>query len=199
MSSLSASSLSASSSAASYNPRIQRAAHRLAAGGVVAYPTEAVWGLGCDPNNPEAVGRILALKHRPWDKGLILVAADIAQFAPLVERLDKGLQAQLTDSWPGPVTWLVPAAGLVPEWIRGRFDSVALRVTDHPIAAALSRAFGGPIVSTSANPAGKPAARSALGVRRYFRNQLDDITPGLVGERTRPSEIRDLLSGDVLR
>jgi len=183
----------------STNPRIQRAAKRMRAGGVVAYPTEAVWGLGCDPNNAEAVARLLALKSRPWEKGLILVAARIEQFAPLVERLDRGMQQQLREAWPGPVTWLVPTAGLVPEWISGRFDSVALRVTDHPVAAGLSLAFGGPIVSTSANPAGKPSARTALEVRRYFKDRLDDITPGRVGNRTQPSRIRDLLTGEVLR
>ncbi len=181
------------------NPRIQRAGQRIRAGGVVGYPTEAVWGLGCDPDNAEAVARLLALKNRPWEKGLILVAARIEQFAPLIERLDKGLQQQLHDTWPGPVTWLVPTAGLVPEWISGRFDSVALRVTDHPVAAGLSLAFGGPIVSTSANPAGKPAARSALQVRRHFRDQLDDITPGQVGGRAQPSQIRNLLTGEVVR
>lgn len=183
----------------SLNPRIRRAAHRMARGGVVAYPTEAVWGLGCDPNNPEAVGRILALKQRPWQKGMILLAAEVSYFAPLVDRLDSGLRQRLQESWPGPVTWLVPAADLVPEWVRGQFETVALRVTDHPLAAGLSRAFGGPIISTSANPAGKPEARTALEVRRYFRNQLDDITPGRVGGRAQPSQIRDLVSGKVLR
>lgn len=187
------------SSSISLNPRIRRAARVMAAGGVVAYPTEAVWGLGCDPNNSEAVGRILALKQRPWQKGLILLAADISYFAPLVDRLDSGLRQRLQESWPGPVTWLVPAANLVPEWIRGRFETVALRVTDHPLAAGLSRAFGGPIVSTSANPAGKPEARTALEVRRYFRDRLDDITPGRVGGRAQPSQIRDLISGETLR
>lgn len=179
--------------------RLRRAVALMCAGGVVAYPTEAVWGLGCDPDNPRAVARLLALKQRPWHKGLILLAARIEQFGPLIERLDSGSQQTLKESWPGPETWLVPAAGLVPEWISGRFETVALRVTDHPLAAGLSLAFGGPIVSTSANPAGRPAARHRLDVRRYFRDRLDDITPGATGGRERPSRIRDLRTGRVLR
>jgi len=182
-----------------YNPRIQRAAQLMRAGGVVAYPTEAVWGLGCDPNNPQAVARLLAMKQRAWQKGLILLGADQAQFAPLIDRLDSGLRARLEQTWPGPVTWLVPAAGLVPEWVTGRFSTVALRVTDHPVAAALSRAFGGPIISTSANPQGREPARDRLCLRRYFPNQLDHITPGSLGGRQSPSEIRDLVTDTVVR
>lgn len=181
------------------NPRVKRAARCMKRGGVIAYPTEGVWGLGCDPNNAEAVARILELKQRPWHKGLILLAGEVTHFSSLIERLDKGLQQRLLETWPGPLTWLVPAGELVPAWIRGRFETVALRVTDHPMAGALSRAFGGPIVSTSANPAGKPEARTALEVRRYFRDRLDDVTPGRVGGRTQPSQIRDLVSGERLR
>lgn len=183
----------------SRNPRIQRAAQLMRAGNVVAYPTEAVWGLGCDPANAQAVARLLRLKHRSWRKGVILLGADQSQFEPLIERLDKGLQARLRQSWPGPVTWLVPAAGLVPSWIRGNFTSVALRVTDHPLAAGLSLAFGGPIVSTSANPQGMPPARDRLRLRCYFGDRLDHITPGELGGRKQPSEIRDLITGDIVR
>ena len=181
------------------NPRVRWAAQLMRAGGVVAYPTEAVWGLGCDPDNPQAVARLLRLKGRSWRKGLILLATEVSQFAPLVEPLDSGLQARLEATWPGPVTWLVPAGERVPEWIRGRFDSVALRVTDHLLAAGLSRAFGGPIVSTSANPQGLPPALSRMQVRRYFGRELDALTPGSLGGRDRPSEIRDLLSQAQIR
>ena len=181
------------------NPRVQWAAQLMRAGGVVAYPTEAVWGLGCDPDNPQAVARLLRLKGRSWRKGLILLGAEVSQLVPLVERLDSGLRARLEATWPGPVTWLVPATDRVPEWIRGRFDSVALRITDHPLAAGLSRAFGGPIVSTSANPQGMLPATSRLRLRHYFDQKLDAITPGSLGGRDRPSEIRDLLSQAQIR
>lgn len=183
----------------SINPRVQFAAKQMRLGGVVAYPTEAVWGLGCNPLDEDAVLRLLELKDRPIEKGVILVAATINMFAPLLSGLDDLQRQRLKNSWPGPRTWLVPNNGLVPYWITGNFGSVALRVTDHPVAAGLSRAFGGPIVSTSCNPAGLPPARNLDQVRRYFGNQLDAITNGQVGKRNSPSEIRDLITGEIVR
>lgn len=181
------------------NPRIARAASIMRAGGVVAYPTEAVWGLGCDPSNAQAVHRLLALKSRSPDKGLILLAADMEQIEPLLSGLDDLQRQRLSLTWPGPTTWLVPHNHRVPSWVSGCFPSVAVRVTDHPIAAGLSRAFGGPIVSTSANPQGRSPARSPLRLRQYFADALDDIVPGPLGGRRQPSEIRDLLSGNIVR
>lgn len=183
----------------SLNPRVQFAARQMRLGGVVAYPTEAVWGLGCNPHDEMAVMQLLELKDRPVEKGVILLAAHIRMFEPLLSHLDDLQRQRLKNSWPGPYTWLVPNNGLVPPWITGRFSSVALRVTDHPVAAGLSRAFGGPIVSTSCNPAGMDPARSIDQVRRYFGNQLDAITSGQVGTRASPSEIRDLLTGEIVR
>lgn len=183
----------------SINPRVQFAAKQMKLGGVVAYPTEAVWGLGCNPLDDVAVMQLLELKARPVEKGVILIAASMDMFAPLLSQLDDLQRQRLKNSWPGPNTWLVPNNGLVPPWITGRFSSVALRVTDHPVAAGLSRAFGGPIVSTSCNPAGSPPARTIDQVRRYFGNQLDGITAGQVGNRSNPSEIRDLLTGEIVR
>ena len=138
--------------------RVQQAARAIRAGAVIAYPTEAVWGLGCDPWNEEAVYRLLALKERPMHKGLILVADDIGQFDFLLDDLPEIWQERLAGSWPGPNTWLVPHQGRLPAWITGRHASVALRVSDHPLVRALC-ALTGPLVSTSANPAGRPAAR----------------------------------------
>ncbi len=183
----------------SLNPRIQFAARQMKQGGVVAYPTEAVWGLGCNPFDEAAVYEILALKDRPVEKGVILVAANIAMFEPFIYHLNDLQRQRLKNSWPGPHTWLVPNNGLVPYWITGKFKSVALRVTGHPVAAGLSRAFGGPIVSTSCNPAGLPPATNIHQVRRYFGNGLDAITSGQVGKRNTPSEIRDLLTGEIIR
>ncbi|MFC3114602.1 Sua5/YciO/YrdC/YwlC family protein [Cellvibrio fontiphilus] len=183
----------------SRQPRIQFAARQMRLGGVVAYPTEAVWGLGCNPFDELAVTELLALKDRPVQKGLILLAANIHMFDPFIDHLNDLQRQKLKNTWPGPVTWLVPNNGLVPYWISGNFTSVALRVTDHPVAAGLSRAFGGPIVSTSCNPQGREPARDAHQVHRYFGNQLAAITTGTVGKRKNPSEIRDLLTGDVVR
>lgn len=176
-----------------------RAMRALREGAVIAYPTEGVWGLGCDPFNRDSVELLLALKRRPGAKGLILIAAEADMFAPLLDPLPPALRQQLDASWPGPNTWIVPDPDhLAPPWIRGRHDSLALRVTAHPLAARLSRAFGGPIVSTSANPAGLAPALSAYAVRRYFGG-LVMIVPGNTGGSKTPSTIRDLVTGRVLR
>ena len=184
----------------SRHPKIQRTADLLWSGAVVAYPTEAVWGLGCAPHDEQAVYRILALKQRSMEKGLILVAASMDQFDYLLQPLTQQQRDTMAATWPGPFTWLVPDhEDQVPDWIKGKFTSVALRVTDHPLVAGLCRAFGGPIVSTSANPQGLQPAMTNWQVRRYFGDSVDVITPGVVGGNTNPSEIRDLLTGQVVR
>ena len=123
-------------------------------GKVIAYPTEAVYGLGCDPDNVDAVSRILQIKHRALDKGFILIASSWEQIQPLVMYLTPDLLTRVFATWPGPITWLFPASKQVPAWIRGNHDSVAVRVTAHPIARALCEQFGGPLISTSCNIAG---------------------------------------------
>ncbi|MDD2161924.1 MULTISPECIES: L-threonylcarbamoyladenylate synthase [Pseudomonas] len=180
------------------NWQIQQAALVVRNGGVIAYPTEAVWGLGCDPWHADAVERLLELKDRPMHKGLILVAGDIEQFDFLLEDLPEIWLARLAGSWPGPNTWLVPHQNRLPEWISGQHNSVALRVSDHPQVRALCR-LTGPLVSTSANPAGRPSARSRLRVEQYFPGQLDAVLGGALGGRKNPSLIRDLITGDVIR
>ena len=165
---------------------------------MIAYPTEAVWGLGCDPRNPAAVAQVLTLKQRAAAKGVILIAASAEQLAPYLGPLPETARQRLAQRRPVPTTWVVPAAPLAPAWITGGRDTLAVRITDHPLAANLCRAFGGPVVSTSANPGGKPPARSALRVRGYFADQVY-IVPGPLGGAAKPSEIRHLLSGDVLR
>lgn len=174
------------------------ARHCIARGGVLAYPTEAVWGLGCDPWNLPATRRLLALKQRPMHKGLILIAADIEQFHFLLHDCPDDWLQILRHSWPGPNTWLLPHQGRVPRWITGNHDSVALRVTAHPLVQALCN-LTGPLVSTSANPAGRPAARSRLRLEQYFHRQLDGFLPGTLGDSSSPSRIRDLCSGELVR
>ncbi|MNQ33977.1 Threonylcarbamoyl-AMP synthase [compost metagenome] len=178
--------------------RVQRVARVVREGGVIAYPTEAVWGLGCDPWNEDAVYRLLALKERPVEKGLILVADTIRQFDFLLEGLPDAWLDRLASTWPGPNTWLVPHQDLLPEWITGQHESVALRVSDHPLVRDLC-ALTGPLVSTSANPSGRPAAYSRLRVQQYFGDELDAVLGGALGGRRNPSLIRDLVSGKVLR
>lgn len=182
--------------------QIQKAVRVIHQGGVIAYPTEAVYGLGCDPFNAEAVLHLLSLKRRPVEKGLILIASDISQLTPFMATLSDDQLQQLQASWPGPVTWLVPARPETPTWLRGHHVSIAVRVTDHPIAAALCRAAGHALVSTSANPAGRHPATTALQVRRYFSDReesVDHIVTGPLGTQAKPTTIRDLATGRTIR
>lgn len=179
---------------------IQRACQSLKQGNVIAYPTEAVWGLGCDPQNEAAVGKILRLKNRPVHKGLILVSGSIAQFEPLLNKLSREQRDKLIASWPGHITWLVPDSdNLIPEWIKGDHQSVAIRVSSHTIVQELCSAFGGPIVSTSANEAGKEEIKSRFILEDKFADKIAGIVDGDLGKSAKPSEIRDLLSGRVIR
>lgn len=179
--------------------QLRAAVRALADGGVIACPTEAVWGLSCDPDNPDAVSRLLYLKQRPVEKGLILVAADVDQLAPLFEGLTEAQRSKLALSWPGPSTWLLPHYDRVPPWIHGGSTKVAVRVSAHKDVVALCRSWGGALVSTSANPAGSRPATAQFQVQRYFQNQLDAVLPGALGGASRPTVIRDLLTDQVLR
>lgn len=178
--------------------QIQHAAQKIRHGAVIAYPTEAVWGLGCDPWNRAAVERILRLKQRHHSKGLILVAASSEQFAGLLTDLPAQQLQLLAQSWPGPNTWLVPHRQQLPQWITGTHQNVALRVSDHPLVQHLCR-LTGPLVSTSANPAGRPAATSRLRIEQYFHGRLDLVLNGELGTQQQPSCIRDLASGCIIR
>jgi L-threonylcarbamoyladenylate synthase len=178
---------------------VQEVAAVLRQGGVVAYPTEAVWGLGCDPFNSRAVQRLLLLKQRDPSKGVILIAASMEQLKPWLTGLSAEHKLQLQQSWPGPQTWLVEDNGYTPELIRGKHTRVALRVTNHPWVVALCEAFGGPLVSTSANVAGEPPLRSYQDVMSAFGQDVDAVLNGPLGGLERPSRITDLVTGEVLR
>jgi L-threonylcarbamoyladenylate synthase len=179
--------------------RLRCAARIIAEGGVVAYPTEAVFGLGCDPRNGDAVARILRMKRRDVAKGLILIAADPGQLEPFVLPLAADRMSEIRGSWPGPNTWLLPARSETPRWLTGRFDTLAVRVTAHPIAAALCRIYGGAIVSTSANQASRRPARTALRVRLALDEHPDMILGGSCVGSDQPSCIRDGRTGRILR
>ena len=179
--------------------QIQRAVEALKTGGVIAYPTEAVFGLGCDPRNEAALKRLLQLKGRDVEKGLILIAASYEQLKPFLSELDKETEKELLASWPGPVTWLVPANESVSASLRGKHTTLAVRVTNHPLVQQLCNAFGGAIVSTSANTAGMQPARTIEEVKHYFNDSLDVIVKGETGGLSKPTEIRDALSKQVIR
>ncbi len=178
------------------NLSIARAADALLAGGVVTCPTEGVYGLSCMPDDATAVARLLSIKARDPAKGLILVAAS-------AEQLD-GWVAVPTDNIPDPdparpTTWIVPAAERVSSLVRGEHPSVAVRLTTHPVVAALCDAVASPLVSTSANRSGQPVVRNAYVLRRQFASCVDYIVPGRCGGATGPSEIRVLETDQVLR
>ena len=173
---------------------------RLLQGGIIAYPTEAVWGLGCDPWNESAVMALLAIKQRPVEKGLIMVAGSTRQFTPLYENLSPQQKTAVKASWPGPTTWLLPDPDdLIPPWLKGSHHKVAIRISAHPVVKALCQSFGSMIVSTSANHSGKPEIRSRLRLVKSLGNKLDYIVPGQLGSEASPSTIRDLSSGEILR
>lgn len=182
----------------SVSPLLRRAARLIRRGGVIAYPTEAVYGLGCDPARRDAVERILAIKARPASAGLILIASSLAQLdgwiGPTAEE-----RKRLTSRTRAPVTWIVSAGPKAKRWLTGGRKTVAVRVTAHPVAAALCQAAGSPLVSTSANRHGRPAARTALAARRRLGRALDLVVPGAVGGLRNPTEIRDARSGAVTR
>ncbi|MBT8063189.1 MAG: Sua5/YciO/YrdC/YwlC family protein [Gammaproteobacteria bacterium] len=177
----------------------RQAAEQLRQGKVIAYPTEAVFGLGCDPSNERAVRSLLSLKHRPESAGLILVGASFTQFGGWVGDLtDEAIKPAL-ETWPGPVTWLFPRGPKTADFISGSRDTVAIRVTGHRASTELCMAFGGPLVSTSANPRSAPPARSSGEVEDYFGAYIGGILEGALGGNERPSEIRDLATGKVIR
>ncbi len=175
------------------------AAAAIRSGGVVAYPTEGVWGLGCDPMNEIAVRRILALKKRRVEEGLILLAASEAQLASFITPFTPETAKRILPTWPGPVTWIVPAAENCPAWLTGGRATLAVRVSAHPPARALARAAGTALVSTSANRRGEPAARDADAVRALFGDALDAVLVSPLGNQSGATEIRDAANGRVLR
>ncbi|MDH3401160.1 MAG: Sua5/YciO/YrdC/YwlC family protein [Chromatiales bacterium] len=181
------------------NYRIRQAAHILWQGGVIAYPTEGVWGLGCLPHETDAIEYLLDIKHRAPDKGLILVAANFQQVEPFIGELPEKALARMLDSWPGPVTWVVPAAEDVGEELTGGRTTIALRVSAHPVVRALCEAADSALVSTSANRSGRQPARSVLETRLRFGMDVDDIVPGKLGGQKGPTEVREALTGKVLR
>jgi L-threonylcarbamoyladenylate synthase len=180
---------------------LDAAADLLLDGGVLGYPTEAVFGLGCDPHDRAAFEGLFALKQRPPTQGVLLIAASFAQVERYIElaEVPADILRQVQASWPGPHTWIFPRSMEVPVWIAGVHAGIALRVTAHEPAAALCRAFGGALVSTSANPHGQMPARSAQTVLDYFGEALDGLLDAPLGSQASPTVIRDALSGAIIR
>jgi len=178
---------------------VNQAAKHLLAGEIIAYPTEAVYGLGCDPMNEAAVRRLLALKGRPAEAGLILISDVFDHFRRFIQPLTESQEKRVMSTWPGPVTWLFPKNDNAPGWLTGKHATIALRISAHPVCRALCAAFDGAIVSTSANPRQGEPARNIAQIEGYFGTALAGIVAGELGGARSPSEIRDVASGRVLR
>jgi L-threonylcarbamoyladenylate synthase len=180
---------------------IEEAAEVIRSGGIVAYPTEAVWGLGCDPFDEGAVHRLLAIKQRPVEKGLILIAATLEQLKPLIDvaAVPTDRLTEVLSSWPGPHTWVMPATAQAPRWITGVHRGIAVRVSEHPVVIGLCQAYGGALVSTSANLSGKPAVSDRDALDPLLLPRIDAVVAGHTGGLARPTVIRDALTGQSLR
>lgn len=177
---------------------ISEGLHCLQEGGVIAYPTEAVYGLGCDAWNEAAVLRLLALKERPIEKGVIVLIHDWESLYPLIDEVSDACLMQVKATWPGPVTWVFPKSKLVPNYLSGAHPGIAIRMTNHPVAHALSKQ--GPIVSTSANRAGDEPFRDALALEAAFLGKgLNGIVEGELGGLATPTTIRDVLTQEKWR
>lgn len=183
----------------SSNSGVEACLSALRSGAVIAYPTEGVWGLGCDPQNPDAVNKILNLKQRHVSKGLILIGSSDLHFDSLLDGLAQDVQKKIRASAGQHITWLVPHRGLILPCVHGDSDKVAIRISTHPIVKALCEGFGSAIVSTSANPAGAESARDRSEVERYFSGEPRVIAPGEVGGLKKASTIIDAETGTILR
>lgn len=179
---------------------INRLSHSIELGAVFAYPGDTIWGFGCHPLLEESVGRILQIKRRSASKGLILLSSKLEYCLPYISRdLSADDIAQLKQPQAQPTTWLIPASQNCPGWLRGGYSTIAIRITCHPFITALCNDLESPIVSTSANLSGKTAIRNSIQARRIFSNQLDHIISGYQPGTGRPSEIKSLKSGDIIR
>ena len=177
--------------------QLKKAAMLIREGGVVAYPTEGVYGLGCDPLNKVAVERLLTLKQRDISKGLIVIGANWQQLQPLTKPVFAS-QLKKVEKAIGPITWLFPASAMVPSWITGSSSQLAVRVTDHPVARALCELVG-MLVSTSANVSTHASACSAAETKAIFGERLAMIIDAPVGNLKKPTPIIDVVTNEVMR
>lgn len=146
-------------------------------GGVIAYPTETVFGLGVDPFNPQAVCRLLALKGRTSGKGLILLIPD-ASWVDTLAHATVAARRLMAHFWPGPLTLVLPKSTNAPPWITGDSDHIALRLSPHPTVVRLLAAWKKPLVSTSANLSGGPALRTPQAIAQQWQQKVAVVLPG---------------------
>lgn len=179
-----------------HNWHIYKAIRILKKGEIIAYPTESVYGLGCDPFNSQAIFKLLSLKQRSIKKGFILIAADIKQLQPFLKLTPEIIQ-KITS--PQPITWLVPCQDNIPYYLKGQYQTLAVRITQHPLAQALCQYYKQAIISTSANIANRPPAKTPLQVRHYFAKKIAHIIPGELGGLEKPTQIYNVIDNKLIR
>jgi L-threonylcarbamoyladenylate synthase len=177
---------------------IRLAAHHIRLGAVIAYPTDTVYGLGCDPLNTSALDHLNALKQRAPGKGLILLAGNLEQLDEFID-LDDNIARQRICSAKQPTSWVVPARAGLPLQLTGGNDTLAIRVTDNPVVARLCQTLGHPLVSSSANPAGRPPAANSLQLHRWFHGDLASILIDDNAGTGRPSTLRHIHTQQIYR
>lgn len=170
-------------------------------GGIIAYPTEAVFGLGCDPDNEHAINLLLQLKNRPIDKGLILLASHFDQLVPYINTSDISdtTMNDILARWPNGTTQLLPKSKRVSSWLSGAFDTIAVRVTNQPDVVELCNATGKPIVSTSANLSGEPPVKAWQDMPLELTNRINFIVKGCTLGYQQPSRIINAITGETIR
>lgn len=182
-------------------------------GRLLAYPTESVWGMGCDAMNEQAVAKVLAIKQRDVNKGLIVLTDAIYRLAPLLASLTDKQRQTIKQSWQPPncmhhqaITWLLPLndAVSIPHWITGQHHCVAVRVIAHPLIQQVCRQMVsadnplGLIVSTSCNPSGLFPANTLAEAFGYFGSHIGYLQGNTLGYQ-KPSQIQDAATGKILR
>ena len=177
---------------------LNRFLHAVSKGAIFGYPTDTIWGFGCHPLLAGSVNRILQIKNRSPDKGVILLSSRVEYCAAYVDVDAKQLQS-VQFARNHPTTWLIPASEFCPPWIRGNNSTVAIRVTEHPLLQILCNRLEAPVVSTSANRTGKATARNSVQMRKQFGDELDFIVTGFTTGANQPSEIKSLITDTSLR
>ena len=165
---------------------------------VFAYPTEGVWGLGCNPFSEKAVKKLINLKKRPKNKGIIVLAGSLQQLLPFTQHLSEKLKKRMNSKWPGPHTWLVPSSPDIPKWLIGPTGLVALRLSDHKTVIELTESLNMPICSSSANISGQEPAKNSDEIRTFFGNKVL-IIEGELGGLKKPTPVQNLESKEWLR
>ena len=176
---------------------IRHAAHIINHGGIIAYPTDTIYGLGCDPYNHDAVEKINQIKQRPLDKKFILLAADIDQVRPLI-LISEDQEKTLTQTTE-PTSWVIDASPDAPSWLVDENKTITIRISKHHDVTRLCHAAGHAIISTSANISGKKPASNALDLHRYFHDSVDKIILSSKNLTSKASKIIRLCDNYVIR